>query len=290
MTVQSNGEIEAFNGQVDGASPFDRIRQADRPAITALDFRGAPVRMFFKGEDPYWILQDVCTPLGQRANDVARRLDDDEKITVDVRELGFCVSDTQNPLGGNPNMTAVNLSGVARVLARSDSPLAKPFQDWLFEEVVPRIFKTGGYQLSTRKRPLVEGGPWTERFRQSYYDHLYYVRKHCDLGDFTVVTASVGDLLGMEVILLQHEIRLFSTDLPDGSIGLRWANHLREIGLYKKKGDAPLRLFDPVRRVRPSVYALDLLPEYLRWFRAVYLVRGVPAYFGDKFVRRQGVP
>ena len=35
--------------------------------------------------------------------------------------------------------------GLYRMLARTSSPIAEPFQDWLFEEVLPAIRKTGGY-------------------------------------------------------------------------------------------------------------------------------------------------
>ena len=50
-----------------------------------------------------------------------------------------------NTPGGQQQMTVINEPGVYRLAMRSNVPSAERFQDWLAEEVVPSIRKTGGY-------------------------------------------------------------------------------------------------------------------------------------------------
>lgn len=51
-------------------------------------------------------------------------------------------------LGGPQKKTTISEPGVYEALARSRSPLAKPIQKKLFEEVLPAIRKTGRYELA----------------------------------------------------------------------------------------------------------------------------------------------
>jgi prophage antirepressor-like protein len=48
---------------------------------------------------------------------------------------------------GEQEMVTLLEPGLYQFVARSNSPLAKPFQKWLFEEVLPQIRKTGKYAL-----------------------------------------------------------------------------------------------------------------------------------------------
>lgn len=48
-------------------------------------------------------------------------------------------------LGGVQDMVTVLEPGLYSLIARSNSPLAIPFQKWVFEEVLPSIRKTGSY-------------------------------------------------------------------------------------------------------------------------------------------------
>jgi hypothetical protein len=41
----------------------------------------------------------------------------------------------------------VNLSGLVRLITRSNKPEARAFQRWLFHDVVPSIYKTGRYDV-----------------------------------------------------------------------------------------------------------------------------------------------
>lgn len=50
-------------------------------------------------------------------------------------------------LGGVQDMTTVYEPGFYALVARSESPIAVPFQKWMYEEVLPSIRKTGSYSI-----------------------------------------------------------------------------------------------------------------------------------------------
>ena len=67
--------------------------------------------------------------------DIARYVDDDWKGAL-----------SQHTPGGTQSMIVIWEPGIYQLLAKSRKPQAKPFQKWLFEEVLPNIRKTGQYQ------------------------------------------------------------------------------------------------------------------------------------------------
>lgn len=83
----------------------------------------------------YFLASDVAKGLGYRdANSMTRMLDDDEKGTQIVRTLG-----------GNQQMTVVTESGFYHAALKSRVENAKKFRRWVTGEVIPQIFRTGGY-------------------------------------------------------------------------------------------------------------------------------------------------
>ncbi len=63
--------------------------------------------------------------------------------SVDESWKGLLNVETDN---GTQNMTVIWEPGIYQLLAKSRKPKAKPFQKWLFEEVLPSIRKTGSYE------------------------------------------------------------------------------------------------------------------------------------------------
>ena len=88
------------------------------------------------------------------ANDLAAVLDaesDGRKIARSVDDQWKGVHNMSTP-GGTQAMTVIWEPGVYQLLAKSRKPQAKPFQKWLFEEVLPSIRKTGQYAIATHPR------------------------------------------------------------------------------------------------------------------------------------------
>lgn len=107
------------------------------------------VRMVMQGDEPWWVLADVCRALGlERTDSVARRLDPDEKGTHLV-----------STPGGPQEMTIINESGLYMVIFRSDKPEAKAFKRWVTHEVLPSIRRTGRYELGGQTAPMALQGP-----------------------------------------------------------------------------------------------------------------------------------
>jgi prophage antirepressor-like protein len=56
--------------------------------------------------------------------------------------------------GGNQDVTVIWEPGVYQLLSKSRKPKAKPFQKWLFEDVLPSIRQTGSYSVIEESQPV----------------------------------------------------------------------------------------------------------------------------------------
>ncbi|MEK8121590.1 Bro-N domain-containing protein [Methylocystis sp. IM4] len=104
-------------------------------------FQDQPVRTIREEDEAWFIANDACAALDlKNPNQVLTRLDDDEK---GVRKV--------DTLGGPQQLAVVTLSGLVRLITRSNKPEARAFQRWLFHDVVPSIYKTGRYDAGRRE-------------------------------------------------------------------------------------------------------------------------------------------
>lgn len=104
--------------------------------IVPFSFDDQPVRISDRDGEPWFILADVCRVLDIRnVADAAARLDDDER---DVLALSDSIGRTQDH-------TAINESGLYRLILRSRKDQAKRFSKWVTRDVLPSIRRTGGY-------------------------------------------------------------------------------------------------------------------------------------------------
>ena len=110
----------------------------DNTNLTVFNFKEQPVRVVTINVAPYWVLADVCKPLdlGDPSR-VADRLDPD----------GTTFSRVIDGLGREQEMLCISEPNLYRTIFRSNKPEAKAFQDWVFEEVLPSIRKTGSYNM-----------------------------------------------------------------------------------------------------------------------------------------------
>lgn len=103
--------------------------------LKVFNFLGTDIRIVMKDGEPWWIAKDVCDVLDiGNSRQALTRLDADEK--------GVISNDT---LGGEQQMQAVNESGLYSLIIGSRKPEAKQFKRWITHEVLPTIRKTGGY-------------------------------------------------------------------------------------------------------------------------------------------------
>ena len=108
--------------------------------LAVLDFEGHAVRVVMIKDQPWWILSDVARVLGYRdAGNAGRPLREKEKGTHQM-----------STLGGDQSFVVISEAGLYRLIMKSERPEAERFQDWVCEEVLPAIRRTGAYSLRSR--------------------------------------------------------------------------------------------------------------------------------------------
>lgn len=117
-----------------------------------------------QNEETWFCLADVCRPLGLRAHDVRKRLKTEGVVTINTP--------TNSGVQGMLYVTEGNLY---RTIFQSHKPEADRFTDWVTEEVLPSIRKTGRYEtrpmtvaenLAAQAQLLVEQEKRIERIEQ----------------------------------------------------------------------------------------------------------------------------
>ena len=95
------------------------------------------VRIVDKNGEPLFVGRDVAIALGyaKPENALAKHVPDKYKKVTPI----------QGTLGGTQNMTVINEAGFYKLVMRSKLPNAEKFSDWVCEEVLPSIRKTGLY-------------------------------------------------------------------------------------------------------------------------------------------------
>ncbi len=107
--------------------------------IQLFQFQGQDVRVVFVDSLPYWILADICKVLD---------LDQVHRVADRLKQDGVTKSTVTDALGREQEMLCINEPNLYRTIFRSNKPEAVVFQDWVFEEVLPAIRKTGSYSIN----------------------------------------------------------------------------------------------------------------------------------------------
>lgn len=150
-------------------------------------------RVIDRDGNPWFVLSEVCKKLGiVNPSDVASRLDDDEKMTLDISE------GHSGARGGARRLTIINESGLYSVILRSSKPEAKQFRKWITSEVLPAIRKTGSYNAK----------PNVPAFIQRYSENWDAV----DAGHFSVLNELVIHFWGR----LEHAGHILADKSPSG--------------------------------------------------------------------------
>ncbi|MGB3443836.1 MAG: phage antirepressor [Actinophytocola sp.] len=113
--------------------------------LTPFEFHGTKVRVTTRDGEPWFVAADVCFVLGYSNSRDA--------VAKHVRDGQKGVSRIATP-SGDQDMTVINEGGLYRLLMRARTVLADEFQDWVTDEVLPAIRRTGSYgvrELSRRE-------------------------------------------------------------------------------------------------------------------------------------------
>lgn len=139
--------------------------------ISVFQFQAScDVRVQLINKEPFFCLKDVCLSLGiKNTSQLASQLD--------VKGISKTYTLTK---GGKQELIFVNEPNLYRVIFRSNKKEAVDFQNWVFDEVLPTIRKTGSYSLTinteqqqTIKQAVNERSYRTGEHYQAIYTKFY---------------------------------------------------------------------------------------------------------------------
>lgn len=111
-------------------------------ALQVFNFQEQQVRTILIDENPWFVIADACKVLEiANVGNAISRLDED----------GIRQADVIDSIGRNHLVAIANEPNLYRLIFRSDKPQAKAFQDWVYNEVLPTIRKTGNYSLDSHQ-------------------------------------------------------------------------------------------------------------------------------------------
>ncbi|WP_237184451.1 P22AR C-terminal domain-containing protein [Rodentibacter caecimuris] len=110
-----------------------------KTVLSTFNFHSFPVRINVLNQEPFFCLLDVATVLGLGNRSVSKFKFNPKGVEK--------LSTPSN--GGDQEMIFINEPNLYRVIFRSNKPEAETFQNWVFEEVLPQIRKTGKYEHKT---------------------------------------------------------------------------------------------------------------------------------------------
>lgn len=131
------GDIEIVQPTVLTPEPETDVQEPEinEQGLIPFAYGSQRVRCVLIDSKPWFVLRDVCNVIEYRHTEGAARL---------VREKDLMIRQTLTP-GGPQDVLFVSEPGLYQLLSRCRVPAAEPFQDWMFDEVLPTIRKTGGY-------------------------------------------------------------------------------------------------------------------------------------------------
>lgn len=116
--------------------------------IELFNFEGKGIRTVEIDGKPYFAARDVAKAIGY-----VSKTSISSAINKHVSSENKGVRKLRTP-GGLQKMVVVSEAGVYELAAKSKLPTAYPFQKWVFEEVLPSINHTGGYQVEQKPMTL----------------------------------------------------------------------------------------------------------------------------------------
>ncbi len=150
LDLTPGGEIEVLMPQV--LTPADEPSMVEEEiseqGLIPFAYGSQKVRCVLIDSQPWFVLRDVCSVIEYRHTEGAARL---------VREKDLMIRQTLTP-GGPQDVLFVSEPGLYQLLSRCRVPAAEPFQDWVFDEVLPTIRKTGSYQA----QPQITADPLSQ--------------------------------------------------------------------------------------------------------------------------------
>lgn len=129
--------------------------------------------------------------------DVAAIMEIQNARQLKLNEKGVCKTYTPTT-SGKQLLTFINEPNLYRVIFRSNKPEAVKFQDWIFEEVIPQIRKTGKYEtsgslkLTPEQKQQIREAVKVRSFKTGEHFQAIYEKLHsfCKVNSYHEILAS----------------------------------------------------------------------------------------------------
>lgn len=105
------------------------------------NFHGKQFRTVIIDNEPYFVGKDVATILGYKNPSVA--------VSKNVSDKYKGVTEMETP-GGKQKLVIISEAGLYKLAFKSHVPQAERFTDWIADEVLPSIRKTGSYSIQRK--------------------------------------------------------------------------------------------------------------------------------------------
>lgn len=244
---------------------------------------GCRLRMEWVNGKPMFCLADLCQVLGYK--DVSL------EITKLVDSLGrerliFLPDRKKNQGRGRPttyDKWYCTEAQMYRVILQSGMPAAEEFTEWVTEEVIPSIRKTGSYQAPGCHRPSEAPAllqPYTARVVSAR------LREHeIPAGHWTVFQEGAELLITAELACRAAGLVMDQFDLLDGSIGTKWAGYRLGKEWAGERVRYTHRFPEDDRRGEQAAWAYpdSELLRFRSWLRKDYEQNHFLAYLAKKY-------
>jgi prophage antirepressor-like protein len=120
------------------------------------------IRVVMVDDEPWFYAVDVARGLGYTTpqNAIARHCENPKTLVIP----------NAHPMGGAAPPKIISKRDVQRLLIRSNKPKARPFLDWVLDDIFPSLEKTGKYEieghpaLPPKEEPAQPLPPMTDNF------------------------------------------------------------------------------------------------------------------------------
>ena len=133
--------------------------------ISTFNFKSFPVRIETIKSELYFCLTDVC---------VALNISNANSSRFNFNSDGIHKMYSVDKLERKNELTFINEPNLYRIIFRSNKAEAVEFQNWVFEEVLPKIRKTGKYEISRPALPTPEL-TYAQSFSQQDINNLVWL-------------------------------------------------------------------------------------------------------------------
>ncbi len=181
--------------------------------VIPFDFKGAPVRVVTDETGELWFVgRDVCANLGYA----------DPNKAMQQHCKGAVKRHPLMTAGGSQEMRILSEPDALRLIVNSKLPAAVEFERWVFEDVLPSIRKTGGYQVAAN-------GEFTQgAIREFQVTRLEMVQ---NVTNMTESSLRLAGLLGFE----GNQGRLYADKLVKRQLGIGPMELLGVTGLVNQE-------------------------------------------------------